>query len=70
MSVDAVQARLIWLQPTGDAVRPVGKEGAMRSGSVVVVVVMDVVVVVVGGIVVVVLAGAPDTSVVAFATFE
>jgi len=33
-------------------------------------VVMDVVVVVVGGIVVVVLAGAPDTSVVAFATFE
>jgi hypothetical protein len=63
VSVDAFQARLIWLQPTADAMSPVGTEGAMRSGSVVDVVLLDV-------LVVVVVAPALTTNVVALATFE
>jgi len=50
-------------------VSPVGKEGAIRSGSVVVVMLVDVAVLVVEFVVVVV-AGALRRSVVALATFE
>jgi hypothetical protein len=68
VSVDAVQARLIWLQLAAAAVSPVGTEGAVRSRSVVELVDVDALVVVV--VELVVLVDVFARSVVALATFE